>query len=249
ITPHTTYNCKGYYELGGNKFRCAHTHGSVNLIESLARSCNVYYYRLGLILGADMIRQYARKFGLGNLTHIDLPYEESGYVPGRRQRSIRGKGRWYAGDTLNLSIGQGEMLVTPLQLVRMMATVANNGVEVQPHVIQAIGGIAVEQYDFKKNIKVKRDVFKTVQKGMRAAVTDFSGTAHVLDLEELYVAGKTGTAQASGKKLSHAWFVGYAKGEKRNIAFCVFLEHGGSSHNACLVARQLLLDMQAKEML
>ena len=84
---------------------------------------------------------------------------------------------------------------------------------------------------------------------MRGAVTNFSGTAHVLDLDDLYVAGKTGTAQTSGKKLSHAWFVGYAKGEEKNIAFCVFLEHGDSSHNACLVARELLLGMQAKELL
>ncbi len=249
ITPHTTYNCKGYYELGGTKFRCAHTHGPENLIESLAHSCNVYYYRLGLILGADMIQQYARQLGLGSLTYIDLPYEESGVVPGRRQRSLRRRERWYAGDTLNLSIGQGGLLVTPLQLVRMMATVANSGLEVQPHVIKAIGGTAVEQYDFKRNVKIKKEVLETVQKGMRAAVTNFSGTAHVLDLEELYVAGKTGTAQTSGEKLSHAWFVGYAKGEERNIAFCVFLEHGDSSHNACLVARQLLLGMQAKEIL
>ncbi len=249
VTPHTTYNCKGYYELGGNKFRCAHTHGPENLIESLTHSCNVYYYRVGLILGADMIHQYARQFGLGSLTYIDLPYEDSGYVPSRRQRSIRRKQRWYAGDTLNFSIGQGGLLVTPLQLVRMMSTVANNGNEVQPHVIKAIGGVAVEQYNFKRNIKIDREILETVQKGMRGAVTNFSGTAHVLDLDDLYVAGKTGTAQTSGKKLNHAWFVGYAKGEEKNIAFCVFLEHGDSSHNACLVARELLLGMQAKELL
>ena len=84
---------------------------------------------------------------------------------------------------------------------------------------------------------------------MRASVTNLSGTANVLNFEWLYVAGKTGTAQTSGEKDSHAWFVGYAKGKNKNIAFCVFLEHGGSSQNACLVARELLLGMQAKKVL
>lgn len=249
ITQYTTYHCKGYHEIGGHRFRCAHTHGPENLIESIAHSCNVYYYRLGLALGADMIQYYAKQLGLGSLTYIDLPYEERGHVPSRRQRSIVRKKQWYAGDTLNLSIGQGGLLVTPLQLVRMMATVANNGVEVQPHVIRSIGGIEVEQYDFSRNVKIERSVLETVQKGMRAAVTNFSGTAHVLDLNQLYIAGKTGTAQTSGEQLSHAWFIGYAKGEERNIAFGVFLEHGDSSHNACLVARQLLLGMQSKKLL
>ncbi|MBN1869977.1 MAG: penicillin-binding protein 2 [Candidatus Omnitrophica bacterium] len=249
ITMHTTYHCDGSYEVGGMTFRCTHAHGPENLIESLAHSCNIYYYRLGLVLGADMIQQYARQLGLGSLTHIDLPYEESGHVPSRRQRSLRKKEQWYTGDTLNLSIGQGGLLVTPMQMIRMMATVANSGMELQPHVIKAIGGITVDQYDLKGDIKISREALETVQKGMREAVTNYSGTAHALDLPELYVAGKTGTAQTSGDQLSHAWFVGYAKGEARNIAFCVFLEHGDSSQNACLAARELLLGMQAKDLL
>ncbi len=244
ITPHTTYNCKGFYELGGRKFRCTHTHGPQDLIQSIANSCNVYYYRLAILLGSDVIHRYAKQLGFGNLTYIDLPYEESGSMLTRRQRSLRGKGRWHAGDTLNLAIGQGDLLVTPLQLVRMIATVFNDGVEVQPHVIKAIDDAEVDQYDFKRRLRIDQNALENVQKGMRAAVTSFSGTAHVLSLEQLYVAGKTGTAQTSGGQESHAWFVGYAKGEKRNIAFCVFLEHGGSSRNACLVARQLLLGMK-----
>ncbi len=248
-TQHTTYSCKGYYDLGGRKFRCTHTHGPQDLVKSVAHSCNVYYYRLAMLLGADTIHHYARQFGIGNLTYIDLPNEEEGLMLSRRQKSSRGKGRWHAGDTLNFAIGQGELLVTPLQLVRMMATVANNGIEVQPHVIKSIENVNVDQYDFKRKIRINKKALEAVQQGMRAAVTNYSGTAHVLDLEELYVAGKTGTAQTSGGQESHAWFVGYAKGAKKNIAFCVFLEHGGSSHNACLVARQMLLDMQKSETL
>jgi len=196
-----------------------------------------------------VIHRYARQFGLGNLTYIDLPYEESGYMLGRRQRSLRGKGRWHTGDTLNLSIGQGDLLVTPLQMVRVVSTIANNGIEVQPHVIKAIKDVAVDQYDFKRNLRIGKEALETAQKGMRSAVANSSGTANVLEFEDLYVAGKTGTAQTSGEQESHAWFIGYAKGKKKNIAFCVFLEHGGSSHNACLVARQLLQGMRKNETL
>lgn len=248
ITPQMSYLCKGFYELGGRTFRCVHVHGPQNLVASLAHSCNVYYYRAGLALGADMIYSYARQLGFGRLTHVDLPYEENGHIPSRRQRLLSGK-KWYTGETLNLSIGQGDVLVTPLQVVRMAATVASNGVEVQPHVIKAIGDSAVRFHNIKKGVKIDRQALVEVQKGMRTAVTDYAGTAHVLDLEEFYVAGKTGTAQTSGDRESHAWFAGYARGGQKNIAFCVLLEYGGSSRNACLVARQLLLEMRRKEIL
>ena len=249
ITPHTSFICKGFYELGGRKFRCTHTHGLQNLVQSLAHSCNIYFYNIGSILGVEGLYRYARKFGLGRATYIDLPYEASGNIPSRRKRFQRGKKQWYAGDTLNFSVGQGDVLTTPLQLVRMIATVANNGLEVQPHVIKSIGGVPAVQYNFKREIKVNKEVLKIVQKGLRAAVTDDAGTAHVLDLDGLYIAGKTGTAQTSGEKKDHAWFVGYVKSSKRNIAFCVFLEHGGSSQNACLVSRKLLLSMKKEEIL
>jgi len=222
ITEHTSYNCKGYYKLGGRKFRCAHTHGLQNLIQSIAHSCNVYYYHVGSLLGVEGLYRYARKFGLGLLTYIDLPYEKSGFIPNRRHRFQRGKRQWYAGDILNYSVGQGDVLVTPLQLVRMIATIANDGMEVQPHIVQSIGGMPVKQYNFKRKIKIDEQALKTVQKGLRAAVTDYSGTASILNFEELYVAGKTGTAQASGEKGDHAWFVGYVKNYKfkRMEKFC-----------------------------
>ncbi len=249
ITPQTSYICKGVYELGGTQFGCTHKHGSQNLIESLAHSCNIYYYHLAQVLGAEVIGDYAKMLGLGSLTHIDLPYEKSGYIPSRRKRLLSGSRHWYTGDTLNFSIGQGDVLTTPLQLVRMMATVAREGIVVQPHVIKSIGGVAVDQYSFEERLKINPRVFQTVKKGLRATVTDYAGTAHMLDLKELYVAGKTGTAQTSGGKDDHSWFVGYAKGDVRNIAFCVFLEYGGSSHNAVLLSHQLLLQMKKEGML
>ena len=249
VTAHTTFVCHGYYELGGRKFGCTHTHGPQNLFQSLAHSCNVYYYHLGKLMGVDTIHKYLQLFGFGQLTYIDLPYEEQGNLPSRRQRYLRTKRQWYAGDTLNFSIGQGDTLVTPLQLVKMMATVANGGTEVQPHVIKLIGGKPVEQYNMKRAIAVDPLALEEVQKGMRAAVIDYAGTARVLNVDGMYIAGKTGTAQSSGEKEDHAWFVGYVKDAKKNIAFCVFLEHGGSSQNACIVAKGLLLGMREKEIL
>ena len=138
ITPHTTFECPGFMELGGIKFGCSHQHGPQDLIDAIAHSCNVYFYHLGLTVGADLIYKYARLLGVGQETHIDLPYEEDGFLPSRRQKMLSGRGRWFTGHTLNFSIGQGETLTTPLQLVRMMAIVARDGLDIQPHLIKAI---------------------------------------------------------------------------------------------------------------
>ena len=249
INAHTTFICKGHYTLGGRDFGCTHVHGPQDLVQSLIHSCNVYYYHLGTMLGVDVMNKYLQQFGFGQLTYIDLPYEEEGTLVGRRQRYQRTKQQWYAGDTLNFAIGQGDTLVTPLQLVRMMATVANSGVEVHPHVIRAIGGTPVEHYHFRRAVNIDPLAFEDVQKGLRAAVTNFDGTAQGLNMEGLYVAGKTGTAQSSGEQEHHAWFVGYVKNAKKNIVFCVLLEHGGSSQNAVIAAKDLLMGMKEKEIL
>ena len=249
IRPETSFVCEKTYRLGGMAFGCTHRHGPQNLIESLAHSCNIYYYHLGRILGPEVIRKYARMLGLGRLTHVDLPYEKAGWIPGPSGRFFRRQRRWYPGDTLNLSIGQGDVLATPLQLTRMMATVANDGLEVHPHLIRAMGGEPWKEYSLKHAIKIDPRALRTVQKGLRATVTDYAGTAYALDMRELYVAGKTGTAQSSAGKEDHSWFVGYAKGERRDVAFCVFLEHGGSSHNAVLLSRRLLLKLRKLEVL
>ncbi|MCA9408502.1 MAG: penicillin-binding protein 2 [Candidatus Omnitrophica bacterium] len=247
ISQHTTYNCEGFYELGGIKFGCTHHHGPQNLIQSIAHSCNVYYYHLGLKLGSDLISQFVGQLGFGKITGIDLPYEKEGNIPSRRKSALSGK-KWFTGNSLNMAIGQGDVLVTPLQLVGMMAIVAREGIVVQPHLIKDINQTYV--FDFpQRKLKMDSEIFKIVKQGLRATVTDAAGTARELHLNEVYVAGKTGTAQTSGSLDHHAWFVGYALGERKEVAFCVFLEHGGSSHNANQVARELLLKMYEKKLL
>ena len=250
IIPSTSFVCPGFYQLRRAVFRCTHVHGTQDLIGALEHSCNVYFYNAGLLLGVDTINHYARRMGLGEKVAIDLPYEQSGSIPSREQRRLEDRGGWYAGDTLNFSIGQGEIQVTPLQLVRLMTLVARNGWIVQPHVIKAIGETAVDKFTDERKVKIDEEVFETLRKGLRGAVADVEGTARVIgDLPDLYVAGKTGTAQTSGGKKNHAWFAGYAKGQVRNIAFCVLLEHGGSSYNACLLAKDLLMRMKEKKIL
>ncbi|MFT5170195.1 MAG: penicillin-binding protein 2 [Candidatus Omnitrophota bacterium] len=249
ITKDSLVESKGYFDLGGIRFGCTAPPGKYNLNESLAHSCNVYYYKLGLRLGPELINEYAKRFGLGELTHIDLPHEKKGQMPSPRQRMLKKRQRWYKGHTLNYSIGQGDALTTPMQLVHMMAIVANDGKVVQPHLLRAVSGEKVEPVKYSKNLKIKKKHFESVQKGMRSAVTDYAGTAHFLDLKDLYVAGKTGTAQSSPGKEHHAWFVGFVNNDKMNFAFCIFLEHGGSSHNATLLARQLLMEMKETKFL
>lgn len=243
ITRNTTFNCEGSFQMGNSQFGCTHVHGSQNLIEAIAHSCNVYFYHLGLNIGAEQINHYAHLMGLGDVTNIDLPFEKKGLIPSRHLGILSKRRSWYTGDTLNMSIGQGDVLATPLQLVNMISTVYREGEAVHPHVIYSIGGYRVSQFDTQRRVKINQKYFEDIKKGLRAAVLDYSGTAHVLDLKEVFVAGKTGTAQTVKDKDHHAWFVGYAKGEKRNIAFCVFLEHGGASLNACLLAKDLLLGM------
>ncbi|MCK5581862.1 MAG: penicillin-binding protein 2 [Candidatus Omnitrophica bacterium] len=245
----TTFSCSGVYRLGRRGFRCAHVHGVQDLVKAIAHSCNVYFFNAGLILGPDTIYKYAHLLGLGEETRIDLPYEEKGLLPNRAQRRKKYNLGWYKGDTLNYSIGQGDVLTTPLQLVRMMATVALRGREVQPHLIKGIGGKDVVQFSLVKRTGIKEEVFDVIQKGLRLVVADEGGTARLLNMKGFEVAGKTGTAQTTKSRPHHAWFVGYDLSGKEPIAFCVFLEYGGSSYHSCVVARDFLKELRKEKII
>jgi len=201
------------------------------------------------MIGPETIVKYARLLGLGSITNIDLPSEAKGSIPDRPKRSNPRDSRWYNGDILNVSIGQGDVLVTPLQLVKMMSTIAKNGDEINPHLIKSVGGREVDRNLASKHVDFEEEALKIVNEGIKGVVEDPSGTAHILNIENLEVRGKTGTAQTSGGRDHHAWFVGFCPTSKTKIAFCVFLEFGGSSFNACFIARDLLLKMQAAQIL
>ncbi len=249
IKPETTFFCPGYHPLGEGQFRCSHIHGDQDLSQAIAHSCNVYFFYAGSLVGAELMQRYARMLGLGYPTYIDLPYESSGHIPSPIERKLSRHQGWYKGDTFNMAIGQGEVLATPLQLIRMMATVANEGREVHPHVIRSIGAEAVHKYAAKNFIHLKQQNFQLVLEGLKSTVKLPTGTAHLLDLDGMAVSGKTGTAQSSGNRDNHAWFVGFAQSEKNRIVFCVFLEFGGSSLNAVEISRDLLLRLQQEAIL
>lgn len=243
ITRNTTFICPGYYLIGKFRFGCTQVHNDENLIQAITHSCNVYFYHLGLLVGSDEVRRFARIMGMGGKTGIDLPTEAPGSVPSRGSQ----RGQWFTGDTLNFSIGQGKILATPLQLVKMMSVVANRGKIVQPHFILSIGGKPTDRFAKTSMLRLSPATLTPLEEGLRSVVEDSSGTAHDLKIPGLKSFGKTGTAQAGQGKENHAWFVGYSRSDIRTVVYCVFLEHGGSSHNAVPLARELLLRMQGIE--
>lgn len=246
LTEHTTFFCDGSYNLGRWVFRCSHVHGAQNFTQGIAHSCNVYFFNTGLIVGPKILEEYAKLFGLATVTGIDLPYEEKGNIPSS-DRFLKRK--WSKGDTLNCSIGQGEILVTPMEIVRMISSVALDGKEVSPYVMKTIGKAYEHREVPVRTIDIPKKVFDKVKTGMRQAVADEAGTARAVLIKDIIVFGKTGTAQAPGGKDHHAWFAGFCPSTKIRIAFCVFLENGGSSYNACRIAADLLKEMKRQEIL
>ncbi len=245
ITPQTSFTCTGAYQLGRRSFHCMHEHGLQDFWQGIAHSCNVYFFNVGAIVGPEAMTKYARMLGLGSLTHIDLPHEESGFIPGQPQK------RWYKGDALNMAIGQGEILATPLQLLKMLSYVVSDGNEIAPHILKAVNSVAVEQKLITRNpnVHIDNSNLNTLRKGLKEVVKSESGTARQLDIEGLSVLGKTGTAQAPGGKSAHAWFVGLCSSEKKRIVFCIFIENGVSSYYACQLAKDLLLFMKNEKIL
>jgi len=223
----TTFTCPGYLMLGKARFNCWRKggHGTQVLREAIKNSCNVYFFRLGLLLGAEGIAEYARKFGLGSPTGIDLPGENRGLVPDPGWKWKRFKEKWYKGDTVNYSIGQGYLLCSPAQIAALVSVFANGGYLVQPYVVEKIGGIP--ESDGKKiDLGISPEVLGSVRKGMREVVNDPRGTGMKARLRDVVVAGKTGTAQTSRGK-SHGWFMGFAPFKAPRISVVVFDEYGG----------------------
>ena len=238
ISPSTTYLCEGSTYIGKRQFSCWSKHGIQNLFDAIKHSCDIYFYRTGILLGPDLISDYARMFGLGKATGIDIPYEKKGFVPTRLWKKLSRNQDWYDGDTANFSIGQGDLLVTPIQMARLMAVFANGGYLVTPYLVKSVDKKVFVRANGTK-LPISQQTIDTVRRGLLGAVQDETGTAHILSLENLKIAGKTGTAQAANA-VSHGWFLGFCPFEKPKLVICVFLENGASSHNACMVAREIL---------
>ena len=225
-------------------------HGNTNVRKAIAESVNTFFYYIGggydnfSGLGIDRIARYAKLFGLGELSGIDLPGEAAGFFPTADWKLKTKKERWYIGDTYHVSIGQGDIMVTPLQVANYTATIANGGRLLQPHLVTALldsNNEVIKEISPKiiRENFISSDNIKIVQEGMRQAVT--SGAARSLQSVSVPVAGKTGTAQWSSQKDSHAWFTSFAPYDDPQIVLTVMVEEGreGSAVGAA-VAREIL---------
>ncbi len=242
ITPETSFDCPGYFDLGNHRYKFPHAFGSQDLIQAIAHSANEYFFHIGLAIGPDMIAHYASLFALGERTGVDLPYEAKGTIP--RHAAFR---QWFRGDTVNMSIGQGYVLATPIQLARLMAIVENEGRIPLLHIKKSLGGVEKQFISGSTRVAVLRpEVWSVLKNGLHQVVQMDNGTAHVLDLPGFEIYGKTGTAQAGVGKADHASFAGVVKTPGHTLVFVLLLENGGSSANACLAAKDMLLDLQTR---
>jgi len=242
----TTFTCHGKMLIGKSEFACWSMHNQQSLIPAIAHSCNIFFYNTGLLVGAQTIHDYAVKFGLSRPTSFELPYETNGFIPSPLWRKINKFKNWYNGDTANLSIGQGDVLVTPLQLLRVIAVFANKGNLVTPYIVKSIDGRDILAYQRKiTNLSLKPTTIDYLRKGLRGVVLDPAGTGNVLSGLPIAVAGKTGTAQAPPGQ-PHAWFVGFFPFNNPKYAICVFLERGGPGYYSCVLAKQIIEAMIAQ---
>lgn len=219
----TNFHCSGALRVGSRTFRCwRHSgHGSLNVLSALQYSCDVFFYQVGLKLGIEKLIKWGRKFHLGEPTGIDLPSESAGNIAGPDWKQRRFKESWVRGDTVNYSIGQGYVLMTPLQIARVYAAIANGGKLVTPH-------LSALNYKEPEDLNLNPEKLALVQKGLTSVVS--RGTGSRAGRFGVNIAGKTGTAQNSHGD-DHALFVGYAPAEApQYVAFAIVEagKHGSS---------------------
>lgn len=261
INPFTRLHCPGGLQFGNHYFRCWKKggHGAVNLHEALVQSCDVFFYQIAQRLGIDVIAQYARQFGLGMPTGIDLEHEKAGTIPDSAWKRKRFKQPWYAGETLSAGIGQGYVTATPLQMANAIATMAV-GKRYRPHFVRQIETpegevVRTEQPEVMGELKVRATTLREIRDALRDVVNTERGTGKKARLSAVEVAGKTGTSQVvkMGKERlksaqlpwqhrDHAWFVAYAPVDAPEIAVAVIVEHaeGGGGAVAAPVVRDVI---------
>ncbi len=259
ITPDFHAYCPGHAVFYGRDFKCWRYkrggHGSIDLRHAIEQSCDVYFYTVGNMVGVDRINKWATRLGLGVKSGIDLPNELLGLVPSTQWKREKMHEKWYAGETISVAIGQGQVSVTPVSMAVYMATLANGGTRVTPHLLQAVddgsGWKAVPAPPPQSKIDVDPEKLQAIRDGLWMVVNQ-GGTGGAARLPGRDVSGKTGTAQmisnqgkaAAGKTdkdlRDHGWFVFFAPRDNPEIAGVVFLEHGVHGGNAALVARHVL---------
>jgi penicillin-binding protein 2 len=254
VDPEEKINCRGVFEYRNSKGEVVaryrdwkeEGHGLTDLRKAIRVSCNVYFYQLGLKLGVDKMVEIAKKLGIFEKTGIDLPGEKSGTLPSPEWKMSRIGEPWYPGDTILMSIGQGYLTATPIELLKLVSLVANEGIFYRPHVVKRIGSKAVGP-EIETQVQIDEKIWTFIKDAM-VDVTSFKGNEkedpgtayHVFRDFPYRVAGKTGTAEA-GNGVPHSWFIGFAPAENPEVAIVVMVEHGGyGSGAASQIARKVL---------
>ncbi len=240
-----TVHCAGSFFYGGRVFKDDAVHGTVNIIQAIEKSCDVFFYNLMLKVGLDAWTKYGELFGFGRKTGIDLQEESAGIMPSREYYDqIFGKNRWTSGYLISLAIGQGEVSVTPVQLAAYAVALANYGKYFQPHLVRYIrdkrtGKIYYTQYN-ERTIPISQEVFDQLREGMYLVVNGPGGTGHAAQVPGIEVAGKTGTAENPHGK-AHAWFIAFAPFDQPKIALAVMVENAGYGGSVSApIAKQLI---------
>jgi penicillin-binding protein 2 len=267
ITPDFKVSCPGHANFYGRDFKCWRFskggHGVVDLRRAIQQSCDVYFYTVANLIGVDKINKWATALGLGVKSGIDLPNEVQGLVPSTAWKREKMHEKWYAGETISVGIGQGQVSVTPVSMAVYMATVANGGTRVTPHLLKAVddgsGWKPVSAPAPQSTTEIDPEKLQAIRDGMWMAVNQPGGTGGNARIVGKDVAGKTGTAQvisnqgkaAAGKTdkdlRDNGWFVFFAPRDNPKIAGVVFLEHGVHGGNAALVVHHILDTFFAKQ--
>jgi penicillin-binding protein 2 len=255
----TPFECTGALHFAGRDYRCwkKEGHGRVDVRRALAESCDVFFYRVGQRLGVDRLAWYAKSFGLGARTGVPLDQESRGLIPSSTWKKKRFGVPWQDGETLSISIGQGYVLATPLQMALFVGAVGNNGIRYRPTIlgrVESMDGEVVHQTLPQEigRFPVSARNLRIVQQGIWSAVNGDRGTARRVHLNDIEVCGKTGTSQVVGRKevgdnyvpphlLPHGWFVCYAPSAAPRIAVAVVVENGEHGSSAAgPIAREMV---------
>ena len=236
-------NCNGEYQFYDQNFHCwkEEGHGLVDLTKAIQQSCNIYFYNLIQQIDFDLWSKEVGEFGFGKLSGVDLPSEKSGLVPNRKwmNKQYKNKGGWSQGHLLNLSIGQGETMVTPMQIINLINIISNEGEYISPHL--NINYNSIKTY----NIEYDQKVWRIIKKSMFDAVNKNGGTAYnaYINNKNLKIYGKTGTAQVCSNcdLLPHAWFAGFIElDNKKKYSISIIIENGGKGSNIpAIMARKI----------
>jgi penicillin-binding protein 2 len=263
IDANKTYHCPGYFTLGDRRFYCHERrgHGAVNLQLAMMKSCDVYFYQVGVELGVDRIARYAKAFGLGQSLGIQLNMERPGLIPTSAWKMLVHRFPWAAGDTPNVSIGQGYDLITPVQMANLYASIANGGKVFRPYFVNRVTnhvGETVFEHQpelIRKVAEIKPETFQIVRNVLMSVVMDPKGTGKNANVPGTTVAGKTGSVQVVSLKKNrnqadvsmnwkeHAMFAAFSPVENAEIAVAIVSQNdtvGGGGRSAAPVAGKII---------